>query len=125
MPLPRRLAQLNRTFTNRILGPLAAYLPWFGVVHHRGRSSGSAYTTPVNVFGDGDRFVIALTYGADTDWLHNITVAGGCWLGHRGRLVRLTDPQRMVTDAGMAAMPAPVRAMLRVLRVTEFVELRR
>ena len=81
MPLPRRLAQLNRTFTNRILGPLAAYLPWFGVVHHRGRSSGSAYTTPVNVFGDGDRFVIALTYGADTDWLHNITVAGGCWLG--------------------------------------------
>ena len=119
------MAELNRTFTNRVLGPLAEYLPWFGVVHHRGRRSGTAYTTPVNVFVEGDRFVIALTYGADTDWLRNITAAGGCWLGHRGRLVRLTGPQRMATDAGMAAMPAPVRVILRTLRVTEFVELRR
>jgi len=125
VPLPRRLAELNRAFTNRILGPPAEYLPLFGVVHHRGRRSGTAYTTPVNVFVDGDRFVIALTYGADTDWLRNITAAGGCWLGHRGRLIRVSGPKRMATDAGMAAVPAPVRVILRALRVTEFVELRR
>jgi deazaflavin-dependent oxidoreductase (nitroreductase family) len=125
VPLPRRLAELNKTFTNRLLGPLAEYLPWFGVVHHRGRRSGTAYTTPVNVFVEGDRYVIALTYGPDTDWLRNVTAAGGCWLGHRGRLVRLIDPRRLATGAGMAAMPAPVRAILRVIQVTEFVELHR
>lgn len=125
MTLPRRLARLNRHALNRLIRPVARYLPGFGVVHHRGRYSGRRYATPLNVFVDGDRFVIALTYGADTDWLRNIMDEGGCGLDHRGQRVRLADPQLITTEEGMAAMPPPVRAMLRALEVTEFVRLQR
>jgi deazaflavin-dependent oxidoreductase (nitroreductase family) len=125
VPLPRRLGRFNRVVTNRILGPLASRLPGFGVVHHRGRRTGTRYSTPVNVFVDGHRYVIALTYGSRTDWLRNVMAAGGCWVSHRGHLIRLSNPRMMTTADGMAAVPAPVRAILRVTDVTEFAELTR
>jgi deazaflavin-dependent oxidoreductase (nitroreductase family) len=125
MPLPRRLAEINRVVTNRIVAPVASYLPGFGVVHHPGRRTGRSHTTPVNVFVDDHRYVIALTYGARTDWLRNVIAAGGCWLEHRGHLIRLTDPRMLTTAVGMASMPAIVRAILLVTDVTEFVELHR
>jgi len=50
---------------------------------------------------------------------------GGCGLDHGGRRLRLTGPHRLSTEAGMQAMPAPVRVILRSLDVTEFVELHR
>ena len=75
MPLPRWLARVNRRATNRLLGPPAARLPLFGVILHRGSSSGLLYRTPVNVFRANDDFVVALTYGR-TDWLNNVLAAG-------------------------------------------------
>ncbi len=49
MPIPRRVAQLNRVGLNRLTRRLAPWLPGFGVVVHRGRRSGREYHTPVNV----------------------------------------------------------------------------
>ncbi len=111
--------------TNRVLGPLASRLPGFGVVHHRGRRTGARYATPVNLFVDGHRYVIALTYGSGTDWLKNVMADGGCWMHHRDHLIHLSDPRMITTTEGLAAMPAPVRAILGVVDVTEFVELTR
>lgn len=125
MPLPRTLARLNRHALNRLAQPVARFLPGFGVVHHRGRNSDRRYTTPLNVFVDGDRFVIALTYGAQAEWLRNVMDEGGCGLDHRSQRIRLTNPQMITTEEGMAAMPPPVRAILRALDVTEFVRLQR
>ena len=111
--------------TNNALRPLASRLPGFGVVHHRGRRTGTRYSTPVNVFVDGHRYVIALTYGSRTDWLRNLMAAGGCWMEYRGHLIRLSSPRMLTTADGMAAMPAPVRMILGAVAVTEFVELTR
>jgi len=36
MPVPRWLARFTRHVTNRVLGPVARYLPAFGVVVHTG-----------------------------------------------------------------------------------------
>ncbi|MBA2336421.1 MAG: nitroreductase family deazaflavin-dependent oxidoreductase, partial [Acidimicrobiia bacterium] len=55
----------------------------------------------------------------------NIMEEGGCGLDYRRQRVHLTDPQLITTEEGMAAMPPPVRAMLRALDVTEFVRLQR
>lgn len=66
MPLPPQLARFNRRVTNRITYPLSGHLPGFAIVVHTGRRSGRAYRTPVNAFRDGDDYIIALTYGADT-----------------------------------------------------------
>lgn len=124
MPLPKRLARFNRRVTNRVADPLARRLPGLGVVVHIGRRSGRSYRTPVNAFGTPDGYVIALTYGADSDWPKNVFAAGGCTLLTRGAAVPLTDP-RPVRTAKHRSIPAPARVILRLLGVHDYVELRR
>jgi deazaflavin-dependent oxidoreductase (nitroreductase family) len=70
------MAWFNRHVTNRITRPLARSLPGFGVVEHAGRRSGRQYRTPVNVFRAGPSYVIALTYGVESDWVQNVLAAG-------------------------------------------------
>jgi deazaflavin-dependent oxidoreductase (nitroreductase family) len=122
MPAGRRLARFNRIVTNRILGPLAHYMPGMGVIVHTGRTSGRQYRTPVLVFQRGDRYIIALTYGPETDWVRNVLAAGGCTLETRGRTVRLTRP-RLFHDDDRRLMPPLVRQVLGVGKVFDFLEL--
>jgi len=124
MPLPRPVARFNRRVTNRILGPLAPYLPGFGVVVHRGRKTGRLYRTPVNVFPKPGGWVVALTYGPDSDWVRNVLADGGCTLETRGRAVRLTGP-RLVHDEQRRAVPAPLRVLGGLGDVSDFLVLDR
>lgn len=117
MPLPKSLARFNLKVTNRITGPFANRLPGFAIVHHTGRKSGTHRTTPVNMFRDGDDYVIALTYGRDSQWVKNILAAGEFDVVTRGRRVHLTDP-RIVKHA---YVPAPVSAILNALEVDDYV----
>jgi deazaflavin-dependent oxidoreductase (nitroreductase family) len=93
MPLPRRLAKFNRVVTNRVLGPPARYLPGFATVSHVGRRSGRIYRTPVNLFRREDGYVIALTYGADSQWVRNVPAAGGVDIETRGRRLHIVNPE--------------------------------
>jgi deazaflavin-dependent oxidoreductase (nitroreductase family) len=124
MPAGRRIARFNRLVTNRVLGPLAKYLPGMGVIVHRGRKSGCQYRTPVLIFHHDDRYVIALTYGPETDWVKNVLAAGGGALETRGRVVHLTQP-RLFHDDRRRAMPPLVRQMLAVGHVDDFLALQR
>src|SRR5918993_1350754 len=122
MPLPRSIARANRRVTNRLLGGLATRLPMFGVVVHTGRRSRRQYRTPVNVFRRGDRLIIALTYGSDADWVRNVLADGGCTLETQGRSLRLSRP-RLFHDESRHAVPAPVRLILGLIKVSDFLEL--
>ncbi|HLZ26758.1 MAG TPA: nitroreductase family deazaflavin-dependent oxidoreductase [Chloroflexota bacterium] len=122
MPAPRWMARFNRQVTNRVTRPLAPYLPGFGVVVHTGRQSGRQYRTPVNVFARRDGFVIALTYGPDSQWVRNVLASGGCTLETRGRRWRLTGP-RLVHDERLQAVPPPVRVVLGLLHADDFLDL--
>ena len=124
MPLPKRLARFNLKVTNRVLGPLAERLPGFGIVIHVGRRSGTVRRTPVNVFRRGDRYVIALTYGADSQWVRNVLAAGELDVEIRGRRVHLTAPE-LVHDETRRLVPAPVRVVLRAADVSDFLVGRR
>lgn len=119
MAAPRWLARFNRRFTNRVLGVVAPRAPGFGVIVHQGRRSGRLYRTPVNVFRTADGYMVALTYGAESDWVKNVLAAGGCELVNRGRTVRLRAP-RVVQEEGQRQVPRPVGLFLRLLGVTEF-----
>src|ERR1700730_6879388 len=110
MPLPRAIARFNRHVTNRILSPLARYLPGFGVIIHVGRTSHRVYRTPVNVFRRPGGYVVALTYGPGSDWVRNVLASGGCTLETRGRTVRLIRP-RLVHDETRRTVPALLRAI--------------
>ncbi len=123
MPLPKTLARFNRVVTNPVLGHAARRLPGFAIVTHRGRRSGRVHRTPVNLFRAGDRYVIALTYGADSQWVRNVLAAGGCSVETRRRHIPLVDPE-IVHDPRRALVPGPVRAMLGVANVSDFMVLR-
>jgi hypothetical protein len=69
MPIPKNVARLNRVGLNRVTRRIAPWAPGFGVVVHRGRRSGNICETPVNVFPTATGVRVALTYGADTDWV--------------------------------------------------------
>ena len=89
MPIPRTVGRWNKAGLNRVTRHIAPWIPGLGVVIHRGRRSGRRYQTPVNVFPADDGYILALTYGPDTDWVRNVLAAGGCELRTRGRTVRL------------------------------------
>ena len=124
MPLPRALARFNLKVTNPVLGRLAGRAPGFAVVTHVGRRSGARRTTPVNLFEHEGRFVIALTYGLDSQWVKNVLAAGGCEVLTKGRTLHLVAPE-LVHDPSRRLVPPPVRVALRALDVEHFLVLRR
>jgi deazaflavin-dependent oxidoreductase (nitroreductase family) len=119
VPLPRRLARLNLRVTNPVLRHAAVRLPGFAIIHHTGRRSGRAFTTPANLYRDGDRYVIALMYGRDSQWVRNVLAAGAFDVVTRNRPLHLVEPE-LVHDPTRSCVPAPVRPILRLLRVTDF-----
>jgi len=124
MPIPDRMRQVNKVALNKVTGPLAQWLPGLGVVVHRGRKTGRPYRTPVNVFPrPAGRYVLALTYGSDTDWVKNVMAAGGCELLTRGRHIELTAP-RLFHDEDRSETPVVGRTLLGLLHVYDFLELR-
>jgi deazaflavin-dependent oxidoreductase (nitroreductase family) len=124
MPLPDWLARFNRRGTNRLTRTFAGRMPGFAILMHAGRTSGRRYRTPVNLFRSNGAYVIALTYGRDRDWVRNVTASGRCEVQTRGDVVRLEDP-RIVTDAKASMAPPAIRTILRAMKVTEFMLLRR
>ena len=124
---PRTRMQFMRPFTTRFVNPVtrlvAGRLPGFGILSYRGRTSGRAYRTPMNLFRNGDEYVFALTYGSDVQWVKNIVAAGECSVRTMGRDVRLVDP-RLEVDPERRSMPFPVRQFLGLLGVTEFLRMR-
>jgi deazaflavin-dependent oxidoreductase (nitroreductase family) len=120
MPIPMAIASFNKKVTNRLTAPFASHLPGFAVVIHRGRTSGRMYRTPVNAFRRDDGYVFVMTYGPDVDWVKNVEAAGECDVEARGRIVHLVQPRRF-TDPARGAVPRPVRMILRLIDVDEFI----
>src|SRR5712692_4810299 len=119
--LSHAIGRFNRVATNRLTSPVAGRLPGFGIITHRGRRSGRTYRTPVNVFRRPGGFVVALTYGRG-DWVKNVLAAGQAQVRTRGRTHNLSNP-RVLRDPARAGLPAPVRGMLSLLNVDEFLRL--
>jgi deazaflavin-dependent oxidoreductase (nitroreductase family) len=123
MPLPRAVGKLNKAGLNRVTRHVAPWAPGMGLIVHRGRRSGRRYETPVQVFPIEDGYVVALTYGPGADWTKNVLAAGGCELRTRGRTVQLTEP-RLYQDATRQRIRPAERQVLRLLRVSDFLELK-
>jgi deazaflavin-dependent oxidoreductase (nitroreductase family) len=125
MPLPRRLGRFNRRVTNPILWPIVTRLPrsGFGRIIHVGRRSGRVYRTPMLGFREGDRIVFALTYGRETQWVHNVLAVGGCDFETRRGTRHLVEP-RLFHDLEPRFLPSIVRRILGALNAHDFLEMR-
>ena len=118
----RWVAAFNRTILNRITSRFANRLPGFGILTHVGRKSGRVYRTPVNVFRAPEGFLIALTYGRDTEWVKNVLSAGGCQLETRRLVYQLSAPT-IVHDPTRRRFPPLVRMILRLIGANDFMQL--
>jgi deazaflavin-dependent oxidoreductase (nitroreductase family) len=123
MPIPRVVGQWNKAGLNRVTRRIAPWMPGLGVVVHRGRRSGRVYQTPVNVFAAENGYVLALTYGPDTDWVKNVLAAGSCELRTHGGVISLTSPRLFRDEARRGIRPLE-RQVLRVIRVADFLSLK-
>ena len=117
----RQLAAFNIAATNRITSRFAGRLPGFGMITHVGRKSGRVYRTPVNVFRASSGFLIALTYGRESEWVKNVLAAGGCQLETRGARYQLSAPT-IVHDPTRQRFPPPVRVILGLVGANDFME---
>lgn len=123
MPAPRWVARANKIGLNRFTKYIAPWAPGWAVVVHRGRKSGRTFCTPLWAFRRHNGFVIALTYGPETDWVRNVLAAGGCELQTRRRRYQLGAPV-VFRDENATDMPAFIRFMLRrVIKAPEFLRL--
>ena len=118
----RWVAAFNLAVTNRITSRFANRLPGFGILTHVGRKSGRLYRTPVNVFRAPDGFLIALTYGRDSEWVRNVVSAGGCQLETRRVLYQLSAPT-VVHDPTRRRFPLLVRMILGIIGANDFMQL--
>jgi len=119
---PRSVARFNRTVTNRLTLRFAGRARGFGIVIHRGRTSGRVYRTPVNVFAVSGGVVIALTYGRRSQWVANVLAAGGCLVETQGTTYRLADPA-IVHDPSHRRLPPVLRLIPRIGGVTDYLRL--
>jgi deazaflavin-dependent oxidoreductase (nitroreductase family) len=118
----RWVAAFNLAVTNRITSRFAARLPGFGILTHVGRKSGKVYQTPVNVFRAPEGFLIALTYGRESEWVRNVIAAGGCELENRGVRYQLSAPA-IRHDPTRRRFPVFVRIVLRLIGANDFMQL--
>lgn len=105
----------------RTAGTPAAYA---GIVQHRGRTSGKDYATPVGIVPVDDGFVIALVYGARTNWLRNVLAAGSATIVHEGRAFPVDRPEVVKMADVIDRFPASDRRGFRLLRVESALHVR-
>jgi len=125
MQMPRVMRRINRDFTNRWMGPIAAHLPPLAIVHHVGRKSGRAYRTPVLAFSLESGILTPLPYGTDTDWVLNLRTAGQAELEIFGARQPVENPRVIDAEAALELVPELVVPLLRLLDLPGFVLLDR
>jgi len=125
MQVPRFMRRVNRAFTNRIVEPVAGFVPPLALVHHQGRKTGRPYRTPVLAFPVEGGLLTPLPYGTDTDWVLNLLASGGGTLESSGRQVAIANPRVVAAEEALALVPAPLQAPIRLLGLPGFLLLDR
>lgn len=120
MQAPRFMRRVNRAFTNRLMGPVAGFVPPLARIHHEGRKSGRRYQTPVLAFPVEGGVLTPLPYGTDTDWVLNLLAAGGGKLEISGRRIHVENPRIVDAEQALELVPSALRPVLRLLNLPGF-----
>jgi deazaflavin-dependent oxidoreductase (nitroreductase family) len=113
------------------LGPVARplagtrWFPLWAILRHTGRTSGTAYATPVVALRTGDGFIVPLPFGDATQWAKNLFAAGGGSLRSAGRVYQVGDPHIVEGEAAAVHLPPLIRSLARRLGLRQYVLVRR
>lgn len=124
-PVIDGVRRMNRSFfaseQRETAGTPGAYA---GLLHHRGRTSGTAYETPVSIKRYDDDLVIAIVYGQRTDWLRNVLAAGSAVIVLDGETYHVGQPQIVPMESVANAFSTGDQRLNRVLAIDEALRLR-
>jgi deazaflavin-dependent oxidoreductase (nitroreductase family) len=113
------------------LGPVARplagtrWFPLWAILRHAGRTSGTAYATPVVALRTRDGFIIPLPFGDATQWAKNLFAAGRGSLRSAGREYGIDEPRIVEGEVAAAHLPPLVRFLAGRLGLRQYVLVRR
>ena len=124
--ISRPIRWLART-VEPIARPLAGtrWFPLWAILRHTGRTSGTAYSTPIVALRTPDGFLIPLPFGDATQWAKNLFAAGGGSLQFAGRAYSIDEPQIVDHEVAGAHLPAVLRFVTGRLGLRQYVLVRR
>jgi deazaflavin-dependent oxidoreductase (nitroreductase family) len=117
----RKMTQLFNSLVMALAG--TRLMPLYGVIHHRGRRSGKAFTTPVVVRPTSDGFIVPMPWGDRTDWFRNVSAAGGCLIRWKGRDYALVQPDVIDSAAAEGAFGSIQQRAMTRLGITRCLQL--
>ncbi len=120
--LLRRFSRLFNPLQMRSAGRPGAYA---SVVHHRGRTSGRPYATPVGAVMTEDGFVIALPYGSRAHWVRNVLASGSATIDHDGRTYPVERPEVIPLEEVADRFSPSDQRSHRMFRVDQCLRVRR
>ena len=110
--------------SNPIMRPLAGrrLFPLWAVLHHRGRSSGRDYATPIVARRTRDGFVIPMPFGEATQWSRNVEAAGAAAIRWRGADYAVERPREIDLETARPAFGPVLGRLLRLAGIERFIE---
>jgi hypothetical protein len=128
-PHPSRTSTAIRRLTRAVnpIGKAMAGHRWFklyGLLVHRGRSSGAEYRIAVVVRPFEDGFVIPMPFGDRTQWAKNVVAAGGAQIVWNGRTYDVTEPKLIGSELAGSSLSGLQRAAVGKVGMTTFMRLR-
>ena len=121
MPMPLWWGQINK----RVFNPRSARNGKWQVIRHVGRVSGQTYRTPLVAHRVDDGFIIMPVYGSRCDWVQNVLAAGTAQLEIEGETVDLVAPEVISAEQAFALRPVGLKRPPKLLRIDEFLKMRR
>jgi deazaflavin-dependent oxidoreductase (nitroreductase family) len=106
--------------------PLAGrrWFPLWGILEHRGRTSGRVYRIPVVSQRTTEGFLIPVPFGERTQWVRNLVAAGGGTLHWKGADHRIVDPEVIPAAEAAAGFNRIERAGISAFGMQSFVRVR-
>ena len=124
-PVLNTVRKMGRATKPLVLGSAGTPGAYASVVRHTGRTSGRTYETPVVAQATDDGFVIALPYGANTDWLKNVLASGSATIVDEGDAHEVDQPELADTATVGHLFPAQEQRTHRLFNVDDFLVVRR
>jgi len=114
MPFPRILARMHTQNLNK---KALNFVGRTGIadLEHVGRKSGRIHHTPVRAFRSGEKVVIGLNFGRESDWMKNVAAAQRCRMRLHDQEMDLAEPRIVPIAEGMKSMPTVFGLGLRYL----------
>ena len=112
------LKSLESRLANPVFLRLAGSRPW-GIARfeHRGRRSDALYATPLWAAPSDAGFVMAMPYGAESDWVKNLLARGEAVLVRNDVRYRVGRPRVVPIAAAGETLPLGMRALTSVLDI--------